>query len=75
MAVGTREVDDGVEVDLTERNYRPPGIGLAVVGGLAVAAGIGLLVTHATRRGARERVSLSPVLERTRAGVVLRGRF
>lgn len=75
VAVGTREVDDGVEVDLTERNYRPPGIGLAVVGGLAVAAGIGLLVTHATRRGARERVSLSPVLERTRAGVVLRGRF
>jgi hypothetical protein len=75
VAVGKREVDDGAEVDLTERNYRPPGIGVAVLGGVAVAAGIALLVTHAARKGARGRVSLSPALERTQAGVVLRGRF
>lgn len=75
VVAGTREVDDGVAVEITERNYRPPGIGVAVVGGVAVVAGVALLVTHAARKRAGERLSLSPMFERSQAGVVLRGRF
>ncbi|MCX4248126.1 hypothetical protein OEB96_46370 [Paraliomyxa miuraensis] len=75
VAAGTREVDDGLAVEITERNYRPPGIGVAVLGGVAVAAGIGLLVTHAVRKRSSERLGWGPMLEGSHAGVVLRGRF
>ena len=75
VAAGTREVDDGLAVEITERNYRPPGIGVAIFGGVAVAAGVALLLSHKPRSAARERVSLSPVLGQAQAGVTLRGRF
>lgn len=75
MVVGTREVDDGLAVEVTERNYRPPGIGVAVVGGVAVAAGVALLVTYAVRKRSSERISWGPMFDGSQAGVTLRGRF
>lgn len=74
-AAGTREIEDGVALDITERDYRPAGIAIAVVGGVAVAAGIGLLVTHAVRKRSSERIGWSPMVGRSHAGMVLRGRF
>ena len=81
VAVGTREVDRDNEAEIAERNYRTPGTAVAIVGGIATITGIGLLVAHAMRGRKRggadvsDRVTWSPVLDGTHAGMVLRGRF
>ncbi|MCX4239115.1 hypothetical protein [Paraliomyxa miuraensis] len=79
VAVGTREVHPADEEEIGERDYRPPGTVLAIMGGVVTGAGIGLLVAHAIRgrkgNGGGERLTLSPVLDGTHAGAVLRGRF
>lgn len=78
VVAGTREVDRGNEAEIADRNYRAPGTAVAIVGGIAAATGIALLVAHAIRkrdRGTTERVTWTPVLEGTAVGAALRGRF
>jgi hypothetical protein len=79
IAAGVREVENpnGDDAVIAERNYRPPGIALAVGGGLAAAAGIALLVVHARRNrsGNLARVTWSPVVGGAHAGFTLAGRF
>lgn len=78
VVAGTREVDRERPYEILERNFRPPGIGLAAVGGAATAVGIGLLVTHAVRKRGKGRttdpLSWGPMLD-GRAGLVVSGRF
>lgn len=78
VIAGKREVDREAPDRISERNYRPPGTAVTVIGAVAVSTGVGLLVVHALRnRRARQtdtRVTVSPVFG-PQLGVVLRGRF
>ncbi len=78
VAAGSRPVDRDQPHEILERDYRPPGIALTVVGASTAAVGIGLLVTHAVRKRrsgrATEQLGWGPMLD-GRAGLVVSGRF
>jgi hypothetical protein len=59
---------------LSRYSTRPPGIGLAVGGGVALAAGVALIVVDVVRHR-KSRVAFAPAVGRGQAGLSIVGRF
>jgi hypothetical protein len=77
IVAGVRDVDESNPLLRAELNYRSPGIVVAVSGGLLGAAGVTMLAIHVVRSRTREerRVAWMPVVDGTRIGLALGGRF